>query len=155
MGCNTHYRIPLVKGKENVKKYLKDEIEAQRKEDWWDEKCENQSEMRFYAIEQIDKNMSEELFEYANVGGRLYFVNGEPTILVCADKYDIDEPRIYGYPETIITSSDEMFEAMEKGLVGCEGKTHFFYWDENKDKMIRNNITEFFKQHPDGIINFG
>ena len=69
--------------------------------------------------------------------------------------FDIDAPRIGGYPDTIITSAEEMFKAMETGLVDFEGELFDFYWHEEDDKYIRDNITEFFKTYPDGIIQFG
>jgi site-specific DNA-adenine methylase len=49
----------------------------------------------------------------------------------------------------------EMFKAMDDGLIGWEGNHCNFYWDESRDKRIRDNIIEFFKAHPDGIIEFG
>jgi hypothetical protein len=51
-----------------------------------------------------------------------------------------------GYSDISIKSVDEMFKAMETG---------FIKWDRNKEEDIRNNINEFFKTHPDGIITFG
>ena len=39
MGCHTWYRKPLVKGKENVQKYLREKIDIMRKEDYWNVIC--------------------------------------------------------------------------------------------------------------------
>ena len=48
-----------------------------------------------------------------------------------------------------------MFKAMKDGLIGWQGNHFNFYWDESRDERIRKNIIEFFKAHPDGIIEFG
>ena len=93
--------------------------------------------------------------EYLTLDDHLEFINGEPIIFVSANGYDTDEPRIGGYPDTIIKSADEMFKAMEDGLIGWQGNQFNFYWDESRDERIRKNIIEFFKAHPDGIIEFG
>ena len=155
MGCHTWYKKPLVKGKENVQKYLRERIDAMRKKDWWDEELEQEIPLRLKAINFLDENMEEDLLELATFDDNLRFINGEPIIFVSANGYDTDEPRIEGYPDTIIKSADEMFKAMETGLVNWEGKHFNFGWDKEREDYIRNNITEFFKNHPDGIIEFG
>ena len=155
MGCHTWYRKPIVKGKENVQKYLIQEIENQRKERWWNKKCEDEVPMRLQAIENLDENMDDDQYSWATVNSSVRFINGEPQILVHASEFDIDEPRIGGYPDTIIRSADEMFKVMETGLLNWEGKHFNFYWDKDREQYIRNNILEFFKAHPDGIIEFG
>lgn len=154
MGCHTWYRKPLVKGKENVQKHLRDEIDNQRKKDWWNEECENEVEMRLYAIEQLDEKMDEELFEYVNIEGRIHFIKGEPVVFVSYEN-DTDEPRIGGYPDTIITSADEMFKAMEKGLVGWKGDLFNFHIEEDRKEHIKKHIITFFEKYPDGMIEFG
>jgi hypothetical protein len=155
MGCHTWYRKPIVKGKENVQKYLIQEIENQRKEHWWNKECEDEVPMRLQAIENLDENMDDDQYSWVTVNSSIRFINGEPQILVSADGFDTDEPRIGGYPDTIIKSTDEMFKAMETGLLNWEGKHFNFYWDKDREQYIRNNILEFFKAHPDGIIEFG
>ena len=155
MGCHTWYKKPIVKGKENVQKFLREEIENQRKLRWWNKECENEVPIRLNAIEQLDENMDEELLEWCDSNGRIIFMNGEPQIFVTANSYDIDEPRIGGYPDTIIKSADEMFKAMETGLINWEGKHFNFYWDKDRENYIRKNITDFFNTHPEGIIEFG
>jgi hypothetical protein len=155
MGCHTWYRKPLVKGKENVQKYLREEIDTMRKKDWWNDECENEALISLLAIDALAENMDEELSEYLTINNTLLFIKGEPIIFVAANGYDTDEPRIGGYPDTIIKSADEMFKAMETGLINWEGKHFNFYWDKEREDYIRNNITEFFKNHPDGIIEFG
>ena len=74
---------------------------------------------------------------------------------VAANGYDTDEPRIGGYPDTIIKSADEMFKAMETGLINWKDIHCTFSWDKERENYIRNNIIEFFKAYPDGIIEFG
>ena len=155
MGCHTWYRKPLVKGKENVQKYLRDKIDTMRKKDWWNEECEQEALLSLKAIEVLDENMDEELKEYLTLNDHLEFINSEPIIFVAANGYDTDEPRIGGYPDTIIKSADEMFEAMKNGLTNSEGKHYNFYWDKDREEYIRNMITKFFKEYPDGIIRFG
>jgi hypothetical protein len=69
--------------------------------------------------------------------------------------YSIDEPRISNYPDNIITSKEQMFEAMRDGLVNWENKHAHFYWDKSRENHIRENIINFFNEYPDGIIDFG
>jgi hypothetical protein len=155
MGCHTWYRKPLVKGKEEVQKFLRDKIERQRKKDWWNDECEQEALVSLVAIEKLDENMEEELFEALCWDDNVRFVDGEPVVFVGATGFDTDEPRIGGYPDTIIRSAEEMFKAMETGLINWEGEHFNFHWDKEREDWIRNNITEFFKTHPDGIIEFG
>ena len=155
MGCHTWYRKPLVKGKENVQKYLTDKIEVLRKKDWWNKECEQEALVSLVAIEALDESMDEELLDDVCLDNHLIFIDNEPVIFVSADGYDTDEPRIGGYPDTIIKSSDEMFKAIETGLINWEGKLFNFYLDKEREGFIRKNITEFFKNHPDGVIEFG
>ena len=155
MGCHTWYRKPLVKGKENVQKYLREKIDTMRKKDYWNDECELEAILSLKAIDVLDENMDEELKEYLTLDDHLEFINGEPIIFVGANGYDTDEPRIGGYLDTIIKSADEMFKAMETGLVNWEDKHFNFYWDKNREDYIRKNIVNFFNAHPDGIIVFG
>jgi hypothetical protein len=155
MGCHTWYRKPLIKGKENVQKYLREKIDASRKKDWWNDECENEAIISLLAIDALDENMDEELSEYLTLDDTLLFINREPIIFVAANGYDTDEPRIGGYPDTIIRSVDEMLNAMETGLVNWQEKHFNFYWDKDKEEYIRKNIVDFFNAHPDGIIEFG
>ena len=155
MGCHTWYRKPLVKGKENVQKYLREKIDTMRKKDYWNDECEQEAILSLKAIDVLDENMDEESKEYLTLDDHLEFINGEPIIFVAANGYDTDEPRIGGYPDTIIKSADEMFKAMETGLVNWEGKHFNFYWDKDREDYIRKNIVDFFNAHPDGIIEFG
>ena len=126
-----------------------------RQKDWWNDIHEQESSLRLKAIEVLDENMDEELWEYLASDDHLEFIDGEPVIFVSADGYDTDEPRIGGYPNAIIKSADEMFKAMETGLENWEGKHFDFYWDKDREDYIRKNIVNFFNAHPDGIIEFG
>ena len=155
MGCHTWYRKPLVKGKENVQKYLREKIDTMRKKDYWNDECEQEAILSLKAIDVLDENMDEESKEYLTLDDHLEFINGEPIIFVAANGYDTDEPRIGGYPDTIIKSADEMFKAMENGVIDSKGNICNFYWDKDRDSYIRNNIIGFFNSHPDGIIDFG
>ena len=155
MGCHTWYRKPLVKGKENVQKYLRDKIETMRKKDWWNEECELEALVSLESIELLDVNMSEYLLDTVCVDNTLIFIDNEPVIFIAADGFDTDEPRIGGYPDTVVKSTEEMFEAMEKGLINWEGKHFNFHIEKEREDYVRNNIIEFFKAHPDGIIEFG
>jgi len=110
MGCHTWYRKPLVKGKENVQKYLRDRINSSRENDWWDEECEQEALISLKAIDALDEHMDEQLLEYVCIDNTLIFIDGEPQIFIKADGFDTDEPRIGGYPDTIIKSADEMFK---------------------------------------------
>ena len=155
MGYHTWYRNPLIKGKENVQKYLREKIDTMRKKDWWNDECEQEAILSLKAIDVLDENMDEELLENVCLDDTLIFIDGAPVIFVAANGYDTDEPRIGGYPDTIIKSADEMFKAMDTGLVNCDGKHFNFYWDKDREDYIRKNIFDFFNAHPDGIIEFG
>ena len=50
MGCHTWFRKPLVKGTDNVKKHLLQELETHRQKDWWNEDCEAEVPLRLQAI---------------------------------------------------------------------------------------------------------
>ena len=102
------------------------------------------------------RSFSQEIAEYVyeSIDG-LVNVNGVFGIYDMANGYDTDEPRIGGYPDTTITSANEMFKAMEDGLIGAHGNHYTFYWDKEREDYIRKNIVDFFNAHPDGIIEFG
>ena len=154
MGCHTWYRKPFIKGKENVQKYLRDEIDILRKKDWWKDENEQEAIKSLEAIELLDEKMSEELLECLILDHTLEFINGEPVIFIGYEN-DSDEPRIGGYPDTIIKSAEEMFKAMETGLINWQGKHFNFSYPKEREEHIKNHITEFFNKYPDGIIEFG
>ena len=66
-----------------------------------------------------------------------------------------DEPRIPCYPEKVIHSYNELLEFVRTGYTDEEGKHYEFYYDENRYDTFMPQIEQFFKNHPDGIIDFG
>lgn len=148
MGCHTHYKKLVTNKQKEVIQKVKDVI-SKSDYNWYE----------FTTLEDLFESKEEwvqEIAEYVHDWvDDLIKVNGVFGIYETADNYQTDEPRIGNYPETIITSVEEMFKAMETGLIGYNNIHCNFYWDEDRDKQIRNNITEFFKEYPDGIIEFG
>jgi hypothetical protein len=149
MGCHTWYKKLITNNQEEVVKKVKDAISASKYYNWYE----------FTSLEDLFESEEEWLQEIADYVydsvDDLIKVNGVFGIYKDAHQYNTDEPRIGNYPNTVITSSKEMFKVMEDGLIGWQGKHCNFYWDEDRDKMIRDNITEFFKAYPNGIIYFG
>ena len=148
MGCHTHYRKLITNNQEEVIQRVKDIILISRDYYWFE----------FTTLEDLFKSKEEwkeEIADYIYNEIDLIEVNGVFGIYNYSDKYQIDEPRIVNYPETIITSAEVMFKVMETGLTGHNNIHCYFYWDEDRDKYIRNNIIEFFREHPDGVIEFG
>ena len=149
MGCHTWYKKLVTNNQEDVIKKVKDAIELSKYYDWYE----------FTSLEDLfesDEELIQEIAEYVYDSiDELIKVNGVFGIYKSANGYDTDEPRIGNYPETIITSAEEMFNAMKNGLTGWQGNHCNFYWDESRDKDVRDNITGFFKAHPNGIIEFG
>lgn len=149
MGCHTFYRKLVTNNQEEIVKRVKDIISMSNHYDWY-------SFTDLKELFESEEEWVQEIAEYINDSfNGLIKVNGVYGIYKEANGYSTDEPRIGGYPETIITSAEEMFKAMETGLINSEGKHFNFSWDKEREDYIRKNITEFFKVHPDGIINFG
>lgn len=98
--------------------------------------------------------MDKELLELAGFDESIFFVEEEPIVYTRYER-DSDEPRIGGYPETIIRSAEEMFKAMETGLTGSNGKHYNFFVEPGREKIIKDHINTFFQKYPDGIIEFG
>jgi len=149
MGCHTWYKKLITNNQEEIIKKVKDVISISKFYYWYE----------FKDLKDLLKNDEEwvqEIAEYVydSIDG-LVEVNGVWGIYESTNRYDIDTPRIGGYPDTIITSSEEMFEVMKTGLINWEGKHYDFYWDKNEEDYIKNNINEFFKEYPNGIIEFG
>lgn len=149
MGCHTWYKKLITNNQEEIIKKVRDVISISKYYNWYE----------FTSLKELIESNEEWLQEiaeyvYDSVDG-LIKVNGEFGIYDTANGYDTDEPRIGNYPDTIITSAEEMFKAMKDGLIGWQGNHCNFYWDEDRDRYIRNNILHFFKIHPDGIITFG
>ena len=149
MGCHTWYKKLITNNQEEIIEKVKNVISVSKYYNWYE----------FTTLKDLfdsDEEWVQEIAEYVyNSIDDLEEVNGVFGIYKGAAGYDVDEPRIGNYPDTIITSADEMFKVMEQGLIGWKGHHCDFYWDKSKDKEIRENITEFFKAHPDGIITFG
>lgn len=150
MGCHTWYRRLITNNQEEVVRKVKDVIAVSKYYNW-------------YVLTSLDdllqsnKKWEQGIVEYVflSLDACIVKVNGVFGIYECAIGYDIDEPRIGNYPDTIITSAEEMFRVMENGLRDRKGNHCDFYWDKRSDKRIRDNIIAFFKAHPDGIIEFG
>jgi len=149
MGCHTWYKKLITNNQEEVVKKVKDAISVSKYYDWYE----------FTSLEDLfesDEEWLQEIAEYVyDSVDDLIKVNGFFGIYEGANGYDTDEPRIGNYPDVIITSVEDMFKAMKDGLTGWKGNHCNFSWDESRDRRIRDNITEFFKAHPDGIIEFG
>ena len=149
MGCHTWYKKLVTNNQEEIIQKIKDAILVS--ESYY---CYEFASLKDFF--DSDEEWLQEIAEYVydSVDG-LIKVNGVFGIYEGAIGYDTDEPRIGNYPGTIITSAEEMFKAMKYGLVGWQGNHCSFYWDEGRDEYIRKNIVEFFKAHPDGLIEFG
>jgi hypothetical protein len=148
MGCHTWYEKLVTNDPKKVEESIKAVISESQYWNWYE----------LTSLEELlesDEEWMEEIVDYVYDNIDLIKVNGVWGIYRDAGKYCTNEPRIAGYPECVITSAEEMFKAMETGLIGWKGNHCHFYWDENRDKPIRDNITEFFNEHPDGIIRFG
>lgn len=149
MGCHTYYKRLVSNNQEEITQKIKDALSISQYYNWYEFTS-------FDALFKSDEEWVDEICEfiYGSLDG-LAELNGIFGIYEDAYDYQTDEPRIGGYPDKIITSAEEMFKVMEEGLVNWEGKHFNFYWDEDREERIRKNITEFFKEHPDGIIEFG
>ena len=111
MGCHTWYKKLVTNNQEEIVKKVKDIIAISKYYDWYE----------FTSLKDLFENDEEwvqEIAEYVydSIDG-LVEVNGVFGIYESADGYDIDEPRIGNYPDNIITSAEEMFKAMESGLI--------------------------------------
>lgn len=149
MGCHTWYRKLTTNNQQEVENIVKDCISASKFYYWYELKSLNDL---FDSNEKVEQEIA--YYVYNSISG-LSKVNGIFGLYQSAGRYDIDEPRISNYPDTIITSAEQMFQAMESGLTNSEGKHANFSWNKERDKAIRKNIIEFFNQYPDGIIEFG
>ncbi len=149
MGCHTWYRKLVTNNQEQIIKKVKDIIAVSNHYFWYE----------FTDLKDLFDSEEEWIVEitdhvYNNLDGLLR-VNGVFGIYESASDFQTDEPRVGGYPDTIIKSADEMFKAMETGLTNVKNKHCNFYWNKDREDYIRNNIKEFFEHHPDGIIEFG
>ena len=54
MGCNTWFKIPVITGKEEVKKHILEIIDKQRNDEWWDDAVEAQALMDIEYLNQFN-----------------------------------------------------------------------------------------------------
>ena len=149
MGCHTWYRKLVTSNQEKIATRVRDAIAESLYYNWYE--FTNLKDL-FESNEEWVQEIAE--YVYESIDGSVN-VNGVFGIYDMANGYDTDEPRIGGYPDTTITSANEMFKAMEDGLIGAYGNHYTFYWDKDREDYIRKNIVDFFNAHPDGIIEFG
>ncbi len=100
----------------------------------------------------IDKYSKE---KYNNLHGtNIDFHDSEAWKGINIELYS-NEPRIGGYPDTIIKSYDQMVEFIKTGFTNAEG-THFdFRYEQDRKEHFMYGIETFFINHPNGIITFG
>jgi len=154
MGCHTWYRVPSTIGKEAVRDKMLATIDKWRNSaPWWSDEAELQAKNDTQDL--MDFNFESEAWYNWNENESFRIVNGIPALYKNYEG-DSDEPRIGGYPETIITSAEQMFEFMKTGYYREDDSRHFnFHIPEDRKDRIYNLITTFFEKHPDGIITFG
>jgi hypothetical protein len=149
MGCHTWYKKLVTNNQDEVVKKVKDAIIVSRYYNWYE--FTSLTDL-FESNECWEQEIAEYVYDSVN---DLIKVNGVFGIYKSANGYDADEPRIGGYPDTIIKSAEEMFAAMEYGLIGWQGLHYNFYFSKDREEYIKKNIVDFFNAHPDGIIKFG
>jgi len=142
MGCHTWYRIPKIIGKKDIKTHIQNFVnECEYYSEGWKKTLQ-------YAldndIEDVICELDVDLSYFSEMGWILY-ENLELT----------NEPRIKGYPETIIKSHDEFLEALTTGLKDEDGNLQHFYYDENRLDYFVGKNEWFFKTYPKGIMKFG
>lgn len=175
MGCHTWFYVPVLTKKEDIIK----EAQKALDENKWLHPTEKQ--MYQYAIDNElnvpikqllsdydDKDIDEWIMYQDVTEWSLNKYNKEQETNI--ERYDTeyhkliqtniiecysDEPRIGGYPETIIKSYQEMLDFMKTGYTNDEGKHYDFYYEEGRYPNFIEGIKTFFEKHPDGIITFG
>lgn len=172
MGCHTWFSVPYKTDKNEILKIAQSWIDTSdisdghKKMYQWaidNEIEEPVCELASYSTDCTYENnwvLYKDAYDY-NV--EKYNLENNTSI----DKYDQEackkaniksysnEPRIGGYPDTIITSYDKMVKFMEDGFIDNKGKHYSFYYDEDKKESFMNDIKEFFENFSDGIITFG
>lgn len=146
MGCHTQYRKLVTKDQYLISSKIR--LILDDSQYWWYE---------FENLEDIVESKDEyiqEIGEYIddNIDEHIVKVNGVYGLYECADEFDIDLPRIGGYPDVTITNIEEMFNVMESGLIGRKGGLYHF---TDEKGIGRKNVIAFFEKYPDGIIEFG
>ena len=143
MGCHTWFRKPKIKGKENCREYLLNYIKG------WS--CNENGELSKMLNFAFDNDLHD----------AIEFMFSEDTYenyIIYEDVKNMsDEPRIGGYPETILRSYDQYLKALKEGLPCGSDKTKIaqFYGLEGRDEWVYDRVEEFFKENPEGIIEFG
>lgn len=176
MGCHTWFHIPVITDKEEIIRL------AQKSLDTWKDLSESNRKMYQYAIDSqlVDpvcelaaneiggsqrdseewiiykdpKDVFRELYNKENGTNYENHWNLPDDVQNKMETYS-DEPRISGYPDTIIRSYDELIEFMKVGFTDDEGKHHKFRYDQERYETFMSGIKEFFTKHPKGIITFG
>lgn len=148
MGCHTWYKNLVISDQEKILKKINNVLKTSKTYDWYEvtdltDFLESEEEWLEPIVDYVHDSLDYELEEVKGTWG-LYKEVGMS-----------DEPRIGGYPEAIITSADEMFKAMENGLVGGNGNIFKFTHELEDEKSIKEMITNFFKEYPYGVITFG
>ncbi len=172
MGCHTWFSVPYITDKETIIQKAKDYLSS-NESSWL---SESKKQMYQYAIdaELVDPVCELAYPNHQNYGWDIYMdikeyslieynkKNGTNYGLYDREFYDnpeiesySDEPRIGGYPETVIKSYDELIEFMKTGYTDKNGKHFDFYYDESRKETFMNQIKSFFNKHPKGIITFG
>lgn len=150
MGCHTWYQYPIVTDEKEIIQQVINKLEEWKNSPWWDEKKFGQERQI------IEKAIAEADFHTLDdhmVIDNLFFINDKPIIY--ADYPASDEPRIAGYPETIITSEQQMLDYMKSGFTNDKGKHFDFRVEEDRLPHVLEQIKTFFQNHPDGFITFG
>lgn len=148
MGCHTWYKNLVTNDQEEILKIINDVLTISKNYDWY--KVTNVNEFFNSEEEWLEPIID---YVYDSLDYQIEEVNG--TWGLYKDVGIVDEPRINGYPEAIITSADEMFKAMENGLEGCNGGIFKFNHDPEDENRIKKMIKDFFEKYPYGIITFG
>lgn len=183
MGCHTWFSVPHTTGKEEIialaKKYLAETnyISPGHKKMYayaiQEELLEPVLELAAYQVEGSEKDHIDWVIykDVEDYSLEQYNIKNNKKIKKYSKEYNkireklehySDEPRIGGYPETVIRSYDEMEQAMKNGLVGTsyekgkeEKKIFHFQYEEERKENFMNGIKQFFINHPKGIITFG
>jgi len=174
MGCHTWHSVPYLVGKEEILKKAKLKIE-----EYYPDKSKKYDRehraMHEYAIANELETCIADIFGNRIEDWKLYEDVKYVSLMKYNEEhgtnydsiYDVsqeiretfesysDEPRIGGYPDTVIHSYDEMVEFMKTGFTDDQGRKYDFYYDEDRKDQFMGGIKEFFTKHPDGIITFG
>jgi hypothetical protein len=175
MGCHTRFRVPVLEGKET--------IIAEAKKNLTEATYYSVPEREMYR-DAIDKELLDPVCDLAclengwdNDGGGWVLYENIVTVslrhyneihgrdfksiweLPAPQQAEIetysDEPRIAGFPDTVVKSYAELLDYMKTGMVGFDGKVYRFYYDVARYDIFMPKIKAFFEKHPKGIITFG